>query len=92
MSRTLSLTNCSLNHLPFCRISFTVLQFTDFLFLFITVGTSVSPARLSESAHLLDHCIQEIKLKIQRHKTSNLQGQSSRIVERCTFFDLIWFF
>jgi hypothetical protein len=64
----------------------TVLHFTNFLS--ITVGTSVSPARLSESAHLLDHCIQEIKLKIERHKASNLQGPSSQIVVCCAFFYL----
>lgn len=86
MTHTFSPTICSLNHVPFCRMISTVLNYTNFHF--IPAGTSVSPARLSESAHLLDHCIQEIKLKIQRHRASNLQGPSSRIGECCTFFYL----
>ena len=59
---------------------------------FISLGTSVSPARLCESAHLLDHCIQEIKLKLQRVKVTNLESPSSPAVECKAFltfcFDL----
>ena len=41
----------------------------------------MSPARLSESAHLLDHCIQEIKSKIQRLNVTNVESPSSPAVE-----------
>ena len=87
MVTTQSITENLISSQPFSFIAL----FLTYLFYLPSLGTSVSPSRLSESAHLLDHCIQEIKLKIQKFQAAtNLESPSSPVVE-CKAFLILYF-